>query len=292
LAKVLKDLTRTQIQRLIQDGYVIIDGVQPKASTRLVGGEHAEVFLPKAEESAWQPEAIVLDIRYEDEDLILVNKPAGMVVHPSIGHKSGTLVNAILAHCPDLIGVGGVQRPGIVHRLDKDTSGLILIAKNDFALQYLQAQFKNRTINKLYKALVEGSFILESVLIDAPIGRDPRNRKRMSVIPHGSSATAREAETHFSLIQRYESHSLLACKPLTGRTHQIRVHLAYAGYPIVGDAIYGYRKQKILSSRHFLHASELAFQRPSDRQIIAVTAELPQELQVLLDQLAISTGRM
>jgi 23S rRNA pseudouridine1911/1915/1917 synthase len=245
------------------------------------------VFLPKVEESVWQPEAIALDIRYEDEDLILVNKPAGMVVHPSTGHTSGTLVNAILAHCPDLIGVGGVQRPGIVHRLDKDTSGLILIAKNDHALQYLQAQFKNRTVNKLYKALVEGSIQQDRVLIDAPIGRDPRNRKRMAVIPHGSSATAREAETHLSLIQRYGSHSLLACKPLTGRTHQIRVHLAYAGYPIVGDTVYGYRKQKMLSGRHFLHASELAFNRPADGQIILATAELPQELQVVLDQLSI-----
>ncbi len=257
-----------------------------------MGGEHAEVFLPKVEQSVWQPEAIALDIRYEDEDLILINKPAGMVVHPSAGHKSGTLVNAILAHCPDLAGVGGVRRPGIVHRLDKDTSGLILIAKNDPTLQYLQAQFKNRTVDKLYKALVEGIFQHESVLIDAPIGRDPRNRKRMAVIPPGSSATAREAETHFSLIQRYVSHSLLTSKPLTGRTHQIRVHLAFAGYPIVGDTVYGYRKQRMLSGRHFLHASELAFKRPADGQIISATADLPQELQVVLDRLAVSTDKI
>jgi 23S rRNA pseudouridine1911/1915/1917 synthase len=179
--------SRVQIQRLIKDGQVRIGGAPVKASLRLEGEEHVVVSLPPVAETELIAQSIPLDIRYEDEDILLVNKPAGMVVHPSAGHETGTLVNAVLAHCPDLLGIGGQRRPGIVHRLDKDTSGLILVAKNDQALHHLQGQFKKRTVEKVYQALGEGHFRAGEALIDAPIGRDPRNRKKMTVIPSNAS---------------------------------------------------------------------------------------------------------
>jgi 23S rRNA pseudouridine1911/1915/1917 synthase len=209
-----------------------------------------------------------------------------MVVHPSAGHETGTLVNAVLAHCPDLLGIGGQRRPGIVHRLDKDTSGLILVAKNDQALHHLQGQFKKRTVEKVYQALGEGHFRAGEALIDAPIGRDPRNRKKMTVIPSNASAQSRPAQTKVRLLNFYDDFSLLECWPLTGRTHQIRVHLAFAGYPIVGDLIYGRRKQRLSLDRHFLHAAGLTFKRPSDGQELTFRIELPEELEELLRQLS------
>jgi len=285
LAELLPELSRTQWQHLISTGQVVLDGQRPKSSLRLEGGERVVITMPEAAESDLVPEAIPLDIRYEDEDCLVVNKPAGMVVHPSAGHRAGTLVNAILAHCPDVIEVGGERRPGIVHRLDKDTSGLILVAKNDHALRYLQAQFKARTVEKVYLALVEGQIQPPEAIIDAPLGRDPRQRKKMSVITN-RSAKARPAQTRYSTISKFEEHTLVECFPQTGRTHQIRVHLAYMGYPIVGDAVYGRRKQRISIERHFLHASQLTFQRPSDELALTFSAELPPELQSILDQLS------
>lgn len=285
LAESLPELSRAQLQRLIREGYVSLGGRAVKASQRLEGGEQVVVLLPELEETGLVAEPIPLDILYEDSDLLVVNKPAGMVVHPAAGHETGTLVNAVLAHCPELPGVGGERRPGVVHRLDKDTSGLILVAKNDQALWYLQRQFKKREVGKVYLALVDGRFPQKEALIDAPIGRDPRNRKKMAVIPPGSSASARPAQTDVAIVEFYGDYTLLECRPLTGRTHQIRVHLAFAGYPIVGDLVYGRRKQRLPLNRQFLHAAELSFRRPSDERQLTLRASLPADLQAVLEDL-------
>jgi len=288
LAAAMPDLSRAQWQRLIKEGQVTRAGQPAKASLRLEGGERVVAVIPEVEETELLPEAIPLDVRYEDSDILLINKPAGMVVHPAAGHEQGTLVNAVLAYCPDLEGVGGEKRPGIVHRLDKDTSGLILVAKNDRALRHLQAQFKARTVGKVYVALVEGQIQPPSALIDAPIGRDPRQRKKMSVIlSRTGSVHARPAQTRYRAVTVYDDYSLLECELHTGRTHQIRVHLAYIGYPIVGDTIYGRRRQRIPLKRHFLHAAELTFRRPSDNEQLTFSTELPPELQVVLDHLEV-----
>ncbi|MFN2105466.1 MAG: RluA family pseudouridine synthase [Candidatus Promineifilaceae bacterium] len=293
LARQLPELSRAQWQRLISEGLVLVNGLPAKASQQLAGGELIKAEIPEPAESNLIPEDIALDIRYEDNDIIVVNKPAGMVVHPGPGHASGTLVNAILAHCPDLPGIGDTKRPGIVHRLDKDTSGLIIIAKNDEALRYLQAQFKARTVIKKYLALVDGHIQPSAALIDAPIGRDPLQRKVMTVISHDNprtrSARAREAQTHYKVLTYYEDFSLVECAPHTGRTHQIRVHMAYIGFPIVGDIVYGRRKQRLTLDRHFLHAGELRIKRPLDGELLALEAELPEELQAVIDQLAKSS---
>ena len=289
LAAAMPDLSRMQWQRLIKEGRVLVDGRNAKPSLRLVGGEQVIADIPEAVESELTPEAIPLDIRYEDSDILVVNKPAGMVVHPGTGHESGTLVNALLAHCTDLAGIGNTKRPGIVHRLDKDTSGLLVVAKNDKALQGLQEQFKNRTVGKKYLALVHGQIQPESALIDAPIGRDPKQRKKMSVIapgsPRASSARARSAQTQYQALTFYNDYTLIECALFTGRTHQIRVHLSYIDYPIVGDQVYGRRKQPFPLKRHFLHAAELTIKHPTDQRELIFTAELPPELTTLLDNL-------
>ena len=286
LAEVYPDLSRMQWQRLIKDGVVTINGRSPKASLRLTGEEVVTAVLPEVVESSLEAENIPLDIRYEDDDLILVNKPAGIVVHPSVGNETGTLVNAILYHCPNIEGIDFTMRPGIVHRLDKYTSGLIVVAKNDRALRYMQAQFKERTIKKKYVALVEGQITPASALIDAPLGRDPKQRKKMAVIPLDSSATSRESQTRYETAVSYNNFTLVDCYPITGRTHQIRVHMAYIGYPIVCDHIYGRRKASFPDlKRHFLHAAQITFKRPSDDEELTFESELPAELQVIIDQL-------
>jgi 23S rRNA pseudouridine1911/1915/1917 synthase len=285
LAAAYPDLSRAQWQRLIKEGAVQVDGRPVKASFRLEAITPVVAHLPEVTETELLPEAIPLDIRYEDDDFLVVNKPAGMVVHPAAGHEQGTLVNAVLAHCPDLPGIGGEKRPGIVHRLDKETSGLIIVAKHDKALRHLQKQFKARSVTKSYLALVAGHIQPPQATIDAPIGRDPRQRKRMAVIRRGSSARSRESQTVYALLRSYDEFSLVECQPLTGRTHQIRVHLAFAGYPIVGDTVYGPRKPRLPLRRHFLHAAKLVIQRPSDNQPLILEAELPAELQAILHQL-------
>ena len=286
LTEQLPDLSRTQIQRLLKEEQILVNGRPAKANLKLEGGEQVTITLPEPEETELVPEAIPLDIRYEDEDMLVINKPAGMVVHPAVGHSSGTLVNAILAHCPDLPGIGGEKRPGIVHRLDKETSGLIVIAKNELALRHLQAQFKDRTVGKQYLALVDGQVQPPTALIDAPIGRDPRQRKKMAVIPFGSSAHSRPAQTQYDTVTGYDDYTLLRCELFTGRTHQIRVHLAYIGFPIVGDKVYGRRKPSIPLKRHFLHAAVLQLKRPSDNEELTLHAELPPELDAILKKLA------
>jgi 23S rRNA pseudouridine1911/1915/1917 synthase len=289
LTAAMPDLSRMQWQRLIKEGRVLVDGRSARPSQRIRGNEQVIADIPEAVEGDLLPEAIPLDIRYEDSDILIVNKPAGMVVHPGTGHESGTLVNALLAHCTDLSGIGNTKRPGIVHRLDKDTSGLLVIAKNDMAQFALQEQFKKRTVGKKYLALVHGQIQPATALIDAPIGRDPRQRKKMSVIapgsPRAASSRARSAQTQYRSLTVYDDYSLLECSLYTGRTHQIRVHLAYINYPIVGDTVYGRRKQPLPLKRHFLHAAELTIKRPSDQKELVFTAGLPPELKDVLDNL-------
>jgi 23S rRNA pseudouridine1911/1915/1917 synthase len=279
------DLSRSQWQRLIKEEQVTIDGQPVKGSLRLAGGEVVEVTLPDATPVDLTPEAIPLDIRYEDDDCLVINKAAGLVVHPGTGHETGTIVHAVLYYCPDLPGIGGEIRPGIVHRLDKETSGLLIIAKTEQALDYLQQQFQQRTVKKTYLALVEGQIQPPNALIDAPIGRNPSQRKKMTVIHSNSSLRAREARTRYEVVTYYDDFSLVACYPQTGRTHQIRVHLAFAGFPIVGDAVYGRRRKQLGLKRHFLHAAALAFRRPSDGEVVSLEAELPPELQEVVERL-------
>jgi len=287
LKAALPDMSRAQLQRLIKEELVLVNGRVAKSSLKLEGDEQVVVTLPPPVETGLVPWDTPLDIRYEDDDILVINKPAGMVVHPSAGHEQFTLVNAVLAYCPILPVIGSEKRPGIVHRLDKDTTGLIVVAKNEIALRMMQAQFKKRTIGKIYLALAVGHLQPPNALIDAPIGRDPRNRKRMNVIPPGSSASlhARSAQTRYKTLVAFDEYTLVECTLLTGRTHQIRVHLAYAGFPIAGDTIYGYRKRQLGLKRHFLHATEITFKRPSDQQEMTIRAELPSDLQVALDKI-------
>lgn len=281
LAAQFADLSRAQIQVLIRAGQVTVNGATAKASLRLEGGERIWVQVPVEEAPAGpEPEAIPLVVLYEDEQIVVVDKPAGMVVHPAFGHVSGTLVNAVLSRWPQIADFTEPGRAGIVHRLDKETSGVIAIAKTPQALESLRAQFKARTIGKSYLALVEGLPQTPEGAINAPIGRDTRQRKRMAVVRDG-----REALTEFRVAQVFASFSLLEVWPKTGRTHQIRAHLAFIGHPVVGDTVYGRRKQPFTLKRHFLHAASLTFAHPVSGEPITVESPLPVALQNLLDKL-------
>lgn len=281
LADALPDLSRAMLQRLIKDGEIRVAGRPAKPSYRVSAGEVVLVTIPPPTplEATPAPD-ISLDILYQDADLLVINKPAGLVVHPGHGHPDDTLVNALLAHVPDLAGIGGVQRPGIVHRLDKDTSGLLLVAKHDRAHQALQEQFKSRSVEKIYLALVEGHITPPRGLIDAPMDRDPRNRQKMAVVTDG-----RPAQTEYRTLETLPSVTLVEARLLTGRTHQARVHLASIGYPIVGDKVYGRRKSRIALDRHFLHAWRLGFTLPSSGQRVHFTAPLPPDLETVLVEL-------
>lgn len=300
LADHLPDHSRTEVQRWIHEGLVHIDGAKVRAGQRIEAGQTIVVTLPPPPISATlAPEAIDLAIVYEDADLLVIDKPAGMVVHPSPGHESGTLVHAVLHHCPQLAGVGGEQRPGIVHRLDKETSGLIVVAKHDRALRYLQGQFKARTVYKQYLALVEGRMTPSRGRINAPIGRNPSDHKRQMILPPdavtGESA-GREAVTDYEVLAVYAApvrgggnavatFSLVSAELHTGRTHQIRVHFAWRQHPVVGDTLYGFKRQRIALDRHFLHAHRLRLRLPGDGEEHEFVAELPAELQAVLGQL-------
>jgi 23S rRNA pseudouridine1911/1915/1917 synthase len=280
-ADSLPQLSRSAVQRLIKNGDIQVNGQPAKASLRLEAGDRVRVTLPPDESTDdIQPEAIPLDVLYEDGDLAAVNKPAGMVVHPAYGHRTGTLVNAALARWPEMAAVGGAERAGIVHRLDKDTSGVIALAKSTAALEALQAQFKARTVHKRYLALVEGVPSTPSGLIDAPIGRDQKQRKRMAVRHDG-----RKAVTRYTLLEDFDTNALLELELLTGRTHQIRIHLAWLGHPVVGDQVYGFRKQRIKMKRLFLHAAELQVDSPTSGERLTFEAPLPAGLQNTLDKL-------
>ncbi len=281
LAAHFADLSRVQIQSLIRDRLVTVNDGFVKASYRLENGDAIHVRVPVAEkEQAPQPETIPLVILYEDDNLAVIDKPAGMVVHPAYGHTSGTLVNAVLAHWPQLATIDGPERAGIVHRLDKETSGVILVAKTSAAQDSLRAQFKDRQVEKRYLALIEGLPDTPEGLIDAPIGRDPNQRKRMAVTRDG-----REAVTEYHVLEHYADHSLVEVFPKTGRTHQIRVHMAFIGHPVVGDTVYGRRKQRIKMKRHFLHAAAITFTLPDKGELITVEAPLPVPLQDVLNKL-------
>jgi 23S rRNA pseudouridine1911/1915/1917 synthase len=276
----LRDFSRAVVQRLIKTGEATVNGKPSRPSYRVQVGDKVVVRIPAEIPEPVVPEDIPLDIIYEDDALLVVNKPAGMVVHPALGHPSGTLVNALLAYCPQVADVGGVERAGIVHRLDKDTSGLILIARDETTRAALQRQFKRRQVAKTYLALVEGHVHPREGVIDAPVGRDKRQRKRMAVVRRG-----REARTMYRAIEYLADHTLLEVRPHTGRTHQVRVHLAWMGYPVVGDVVYGRRRQRVLRGRHFLHAAGLRFTHPATGEEVEFEAPLPPELAAVLKRL-------
>jgi len=280
LAAAVSDLSRTEAQRLIKAGQVTVNGQAAKPSYHLEPGDSVRVELPHRQPQTIQPENIPLTVIYEDDDLAAVDKPAGMVVHPAHGNLSGTLVNAALARWPAMRRVTGEDRAGIVHRLDKDTSGAIVLAKTSAALKSLQAQFKARTVKKTYLALVEGHPQTDAGLIDAPIGRDPRQRKRMAVVRRG-----RPSQTRYTVLEAFDDCCLLSLEPATGRTHQIRVHLTWLGHPVVGDTVYGRRRQHVDSPRLFLHAAQLQVDSPSRGERLVFAAPLPPELEAVLDRL-------
>ncbi len=272
------ELSRTLAKKLIANGYITVNDQVAKASQKLNAGDKLTVTMPPPEPSHLVAENIPLNIIYEDKDLLVIDKPAGLIVHPAPGHPSHTLVNAVLARFPDLPTNGNLMRPGIVHRLDKDTSGLILVAKNRVALNKLANQFKSRSVLKAYLVLVRGHLSPENGFIDAPIGRDPRNRKRMAVVAKG-----RNARTEYHVIRYIGNCTLLEITPETGRTHQIRVHLSAIGYPVIGDTTYGVKSAFL--SRQFVHACRLGFKLPSSGQYKDFTSELPPDLEQALKKI-------
>lgn len=277
VARRLPELSRSHARRLIDDGLVTVDGRRGKPSEKVVNGVTVAVVIPPPEETDLIAEPIPITIVYQDNDIIVVDKPAGLTVHPAPGHASGTLVNALLAACPDLRGISGTLRPGIVHRLDKDTSGLLVVAKNDRAMRALQNQLKEREVHKTYLALVEGIPSPREGTIEAPIGRNPRNRKKMAVVAGG-----RDSMTRYRIREEIAGgrYALLEVEPVTGRTHQIRVHMAAVGHPILSDAVYGRRSEVI--GRQFLHASKLGFGMPLGGRRVEFESPLPPDLRVAL----------
>lgn len=281
LAEGNVDLSRSYIQKLLADGLARVGGRPVRASYRLKAGDLVSLEVPTPVELKAEPEEIPLDIYYEDSDLVVVNKPRGMVVHPADGNYNGTLVNALLYHCRDLSGINGVMRPGIVHRLDKDTSGLLMVAKNDTAHGHLAEQLKAREVKRLYKALVHGRVVNNRGVVDAPIGRDPLDRQRMAVVFKNS----KYAVTHYRVKSRFDNYTYLTLKLETGRTHQIRVHMSYIGHPVVGDLKYGPARAHFGLEGQFLHAAVLGFRHPSTEQYLEFEAPLPDYLQTILEGL-------
>ena len=272
LARALPSLSRSQVQKLLEQGMVTLNGRELKKNFRCSAGEGYEVLLPEPAELPLIPQNIPLDVVYEDEDLIVVNKARGLVVHPAPGHPDGTLVNALLWHCGDsLSGIGGQRRPGIVHRIDKDTSGLLIVAKNDFAHQALSAQLAHHSLCREYEALVRGNFKQDCGTVDKPIGRHPIDRKRMAV----TEKNAKPAVTHWQLLASYRGYSHILCRLETGRTHQIRVHMASIGHPLLGDFTYGAPSPEKGLEGQCLHARRLRFVHPRTGEHILLETELP-----------------
>ena len=281
LASSLDGLTRSQATRLIESGEVAVNGRAVSKSYKLAGGEDIAVTLPEPEPVEAVPQDIPLDVVYEDADVIVINKPSGMVVHPAPGHPDGTLVNALLYHCAGtLSGVGGALRPGIVHRIDRDTSGLIIAAKNDAAHQYLSAQLADHTLARTYECIVVGALREDRGTVDAPIARHPTDRKRMAVVAGG-----REAVTHWEVIARYPGYTHVRCRLETGRTHQIRVHMAYIGHPILGDTVYGAKKEVPGLTGQCLHAVGLRFLHPRTHEVVELSCPLPDEFTRMLQKI-------
>lgn len=282
LARLAPDLTRSAAQRLLEEGRVLREGRPLRKNDKLQAGDVLELDLPEPQPVTLEPEDIPLDIVYEDKDLLVINKPKGLVVHPAAGHWSGTLVNALLYHCRDsLSGINGELRPGIVHRIDKDTSGLLIVAKNDFAHQALAAQLQDHTLARTYVCLVVGGVREDSGVIDAPIGRHPTDRKKMAVTEKNS----RHAVTHWRVLERFPGYTLLECRLETGRTHQIRVHMAYRNHPIVGDTVYGRPKPELGQDSQCLHARALTFRHPRTGETMTLTCPLPDYFTRLLEAL-------
>ena len=274
-------MTRSQAARLIESGEVAVNGKTAGKSYKLAGGEDIAVTLPEPEPVEAVPQDIPLDVVYEDADVIVVNKPSGMVVHPAPGHPDGTLVNALLYHCAGtLSGIGGALRPGIVHRIDRDTSGLIIAAKNDAAHQYLSAQLADHTLARTYECIVVGALREDRGTVDAPIARHPTDRKRMAVVAGG-----REAVTHWEVIARYPGYTHVRCRLETGRTHQIRVHMAYIGHPILGDTVYGAKKEVPGLTGQCLHAVGLRFLHPRTHEVVELSCPLPEEFTRMLQKI-------
>ena len=281
IARLVPELSRSQAQRLLEEGLVTFEGKPLKKSEKSRVDMILDITLPEAAETDLQAQDIPLDIRYEDSDVIVINKPKGLVVHPAPGHPDGTLVNALMFHCGEsLSGIGGERRPGIVHRIDKDTSGLIIAAKNDFAHLSLSAQLADRSLSRVYECVVRGRLREPSGTVDAPIARHPTDRKRMAVVPGG-----RNAVTHWEVIARYRGYTHVRCKLETGRTHQIRVHLAWRNHPIVGDTVYGHKKPELGLDTQCLHAAALDFIHPRTGQPVHVECELPVYFKKALSKL-------
>lgn len=283
LVGCLPEFSRSRLQRLIKSGQVTVNGkIAKKTGMKLEGEDSVRVVVPESVPSKLIPEDIPLDIIYEDQNMLVVNKPSGMVVHPSAGHDRGTLVHAALGHILDIQGVGGEQRPGVVHRLDKNTSGIILLAKNDAAHIHLQAQFSSRKVEKNYIALVDGQPPTPEGRVEAPIGRDPAHRQRMAVVP---AHKGKDAITEYTTLEKFSKHTLLDIHLITGRTHQIRVHMKFLDCPVAADTIYGLQNPSVPLTRHFLHAQRLSIHLLDGNKATTFEAPLPPELQEILDQL-------
>lgn len=286
LAELLGELSRSYIQKLLKEGQVLVNGQAVKASYRVCLGDLISLDIPEAVEPKIQAEDMALDILYEDQDVILVNKPKGMVVHPAAGHYSGTLVNGLMAHCRDqLSGINGVMRPGIVHRIDRDTTGVLIACKNDFAHSKVAAQLKEHSITRRYLAVVHGVIKEEEGTVDAPIGRHPTERKKMSI----NEKNGRSAVTHYQVLRRFGHYTYLECRLETGRTHQIRVHMASIGHPLLGDEVYGPHKCPFSLQGQTLHAAVFGFIHPRTGEYLEFTAPLPEYFEKLLKQLENST---
>ena len=278
LSRAIEDLTRSAAAKAIEEGRVLVSGKVPSKSLKLTGNETIEFTPEEPAPIDAVPQDIPLDVVYEDDDVIVVNKPSGLVVHPAPGHPDGTLVNALLYHCgASLSGVGGTLRPGIVHRIDRDTSGLIIAAKNDYAHQFLSAQLADHTLARTYECIVVGNLREDSGTVDAPIARDNRDRKRMAVVPGG-----RRAVTHWTVLARYPGYTHVQCRLETGRTHQIRVHMAYLGHPILGDTVYGAKKPVPGLTGQCLHAVGLQFIHPRTKELVSLSCPLPGEFTAAL----------
>ena len=282
LARCAENLSRSAAQKLIEEGQVTRNGRPGKKNDKLSPGDRVEYTIPEAKPVDITPTQMPLDIVYEDEDLLVINKPKGLVVHPAAGHSDDTLVNGLLyALGDDLSGINGELRPGIVHRIDKDTSGLLAVAKNDYAHAILASQLKDHTMARTYEAIVCGNLKEDSGTVDAPIGRHPTDRKKMCV----TSRNSKNAVTHWEVVKRYRGYTHIRCKLETGRTHQIRVHMAYIGHPILGDMVYGHKKPELGQSSQCLHAGALCFRHPRDGRPVVVVAELPQYFRDVLEKL-------